>query len=142
MEIIERIIDYQFKNKNLLDLALTHASYAHKFGIKNNERLEFLGDSILGFIVADFLVKNFEDNEGVLTKLTQKRVNPKRTKHTAFTALVVVSLSYRCRVVVVFGAGLILFAYGGIKCISGVVVGSTFVSSLYHHISNSVFALV
>lgn len=69
MTELEKIIDYEFKNKNLLELALTHASYAHKFGTKNNERLEFLGDSVLGLIVAEFLVKNFEEDEGILTKM-------------------------------------------------------------------------
>lgn len=69
MEKLETIIGYEFKNKDLLNLALTHASYAHKFNTKNNERLEFLGDSILGFIVAEFLVKNFSEDEGVLTKM-------------------------------------------------------------------------
>jgi len=69
MKNFEELIGYQFKNKNLLDYALTHSSYAHRFGLKNNERLEFLGDSVLGFIVADFLVKNFENNEGILTKM-------------------------------------------------------------------------
>lgn len=69
MENIETIIGYKFQNKELLSIALTHSSYAHKFNVKNNERLEFLGDSILGFVVADFLVKNFSEDEGKLTKL-------------------------------------------------------------------------
>lgn len=69
MEEIEKIIGYSFKNKDLLNLALTHSSFAHKHNIKNNERLEFLGDSILGFVVADFLTKKFLEDEGKLTKL-------------------------------------------------------------------------
>lgn len=69
MEDIERVINYNFKNKDLLNLALTHSSFAHKNNLtKNNERLEFLGDSILGYIVAEFLVKNFTENEGKLSK--------------------------------------------------------------------------
>ena len=75
MEDIEKIIGYEFKDKKLLKVALTHSSFAHKFGKHNNERLEFLGDSILGFIVADFLLKNFEDNEGVLTKMRSSLVS-------------------------------------------------------------------
>lgn len=68
MEKIEEIIEYEFKDKALLNLATTHSSYAHKYNLENNERLEFLGDSILGFLVADFLYANFQENEGLLTK--------------------------------------------------------------------------
>ena len=75
MEEIEKIIGYSFKNKDLLNLALTHSSFAHKYNIKNNERLEFLGDSILGFVVADFLIKEFLEDEGKLTKLRAHMVS-------------------------------------------------------------------
>ncbi len=68
MEDIEKIINYSFKDKELLNIALTHSSFAHKYNLKNNERLEFLGDSILGFVVAEFLLKNFGEDEGKLTK--------------------------------------------------------------------------
>lgn len=68
MEDIEKIINYSFKDKELLSMALTHSSFAHKYNLKNNERLEFLGDSILGFVVAEFLLKNFGEDEGKLTK--------------------------------------------------------------------------
>lgn len=68
MEEIENIINYTFKNKDLLNVALTHSSFAHKYNLKNNERLEFLGDSILGFVIAEFLVNNFGEDEGKLTK--------------------------------------------------------------------------
>jgi len=68
MNNIEDIINYTFKNKELLMLAQTHSSFGHKFNTQNNERLEFLGDSILGFIVADFLINNFNEDEGLLTK--------------------------------------------------------------------------
>ena len=44
---LEKILNYNFKDKNLLELALTHRSFQGK----NNERLEFLGDSILNFII-------------------------------------------------------------------------------------------
>jgi ribonuclease-3 len=52
---IESKIGYTFKNKDLLIVAFTHKSYHAKNHNVNNERLEFLGDSILGFIVAEFL---------------------------------------------------------------------------------------
>ena len=70
LSIFEEKIGYQFQNKTLLQNALTHSSYANEKHLayeKNNERLEFLGDSILGFIIAEFLVKNIGDDEGVLT---------------------------------------------------------------------------
>ncbi len=75
MEELEKIIGYNFKDKSLLNVALTHSSFAHKFNQKNNERLEFLGDSILGFIIAEFLVKNIGDDEGVLTKMRASMVS-------------------------------------------------------------------
>lgn len=56
--------------KELLELALTHSSYAYEKGGENNERLEFLGDSILGFVVADYVFEHNQSfNEGNLTKL-------------------------------------------------------------------------
>lgn len=66
-------INYKFKNKVLLRKALTHSSYANEQRarhLQNNERLEFLGDSVLGFVTADYLYNEFPDlPEGELTKL-------------------------------------------------------------------------
>ena len=54
----------------LLELALTHSSYAYENNTLDNERLEFLGDSILGYIVAEYVFANHSDlNEGEMTKL-------------------------------------------------------------------------
>ncbi len=59
-------LTYQFQNPELLELALTHRSY----GPVNNERLEFLGDAILGMVVADVLFKTHSGvSEGALTRL-------------------------------------------------------------------------
>ena len=58
-------IGYFFKDKSLLDLALTHSSRSEK----NYERLEFLGDSILDFLVGEYFYKNCDDKEGKLTVL-------------------------------------------------------------------------
>ncbi len=72
MEALEKNLNYQFNNKELLLNALTHSSYANEVrnGITSNERLEFLGDSVLSVIVADYLYKNFSSlPEGELTKL-------------------------------------------------------------------------
>lgn len=58
MTELENSIGYKFKNIDLLETALNHSSYAnerHEQGVESYERLEFLGDSILGFVTADFL---------------------------------------------------------------------------------------
>jgi len=72
MEALEKKLGYTFKNKSLLLNALTHSSYANEArnGITSNERLEFLGDSVLSIIVSEFLYTKFPDiPEGELTKL-------------------------------------------------------------------------
>ncbi len=68
----EREIGYTFKNKKLLTEALTHSSYANegKKHLHNNERLEFLGDSVLSVIIAEHLFQHFKHiPEGELTRL-------------------------------------------------------------------------
>ena len=67
----EAIIGYNFKNKELLKTALTHSSYANENKLPHdNERLEFLGDSVLGFVTAEYLFAEFKSRpEGELTKL-------------------------------------------------------------------------
>ena len=70
-ELIKKI-GYEFKDESLLIRALTHSSYANESGGKfeSNERLEFLGDSVLGFITAEFFFAREQDlPEGELTKL-------------------------------------------------------------------------
>lgn len=76
MKELEKNIGYEFKDKELLRLALTHSSYANEKGNKrDNERLEFLGDSVLGFITAEYLFKSLSDRpEGELTKLRANAV--------------------------------------------------------------------
>ncbi len=72
MEQLQNNLGYQFKNPALLARALTHSSYANERHVDtgDNERLEFLGDSVLGFITAEYLFANHRDfPEGELTKL-------------------------------------------------------------------------
>lgn len=73
MEELQKKINYKFKDLRLLKEALTHSSYANEQKGKNircNERLEFLGDSILSIVVSDYIYKNCPDfPEGDLTKL-------------------------------------------------------------------------
>lgn len=74
----EKRLGYSFQNKALLENALTHSSYANEHrreGITSNERLEFLGDAILGLVVAEHLYKTHPDKpEGELTKLRAELV--------------------------------------------------------------------
>ncbi len=73
---VENKIGYSFKDKELLRQCFTHASY-HGDNKKrsDNERLEFLGDSILGFVVADYLYKNKHNDEGAMTEYKQSIVS-------------------------------------------------------------------
>lgn len=70
---LETAIGYHFHNISLLQNALTHSSYANERwhnGLLSNERLEFLGDSVLGMLVAEYLYRNFPDRpEGELTRM-------------------------------------------------------------------------
>ena len=72
MTALEEKLGYTFQNRQLLDNALTHSSWANenKNKLPSNERLEFLGDSILGMVVADHLYRNHPDlPEGELTRV-------------------------------------------------------------------------
>ncbi|MBQ9112838.1 MAG: ribonuclease III [Clostridia bacterium] len=75
ISILEKKIGYTFKNKELLKEALTHSSYAHELKTKKiyvecNERLEFLGDSVLSIVTSEFLFKKYRDlPEGDLTHI-------------------------------------------------------------------------
>ncbi len=70
---LENAIGYRFQNVTLLQNALTHSSYANERwhnSLLSNERLEFLGDSVLGMLVAEYLFRNFPNRpEGELTRM-------------------------------------------------------------------------
>ena len=67
---LEKSIGYEFKNKDLLKTALTHTSYAYENNVESNEKLEFLGDSILEFLSSKYLFNNYKDlKEGEMTKV-------------------------------------------------------------------------
>ncbi len=78
---LEEVLQYSIKNKNLFTEALSHRSYLQVSGDKynvTNERLEFLGDSVLNLVVGEFLFRNLPDaKEGDLTKLRARLVNRK-----------------------------------------------------------------
>ncbi len=64
------LLGHRFRDGSLLRAALTHPSWAVEHGGTDNERLEFLGDSVLSFVVAEYLYATFPDvPEGVLTKM-------------------------------------------------------------------------
>ena len=72
MKSLEEKLQYSFKNEKLLVNALTHSSYGNEArdGIPSNERLEFLGDSVLSIVVSEYIYKKFRNlPEGELTKL-------------------------------------------------------------------------
>ncbi len=73
IEQFETMIGYQYKDKSLLTLALTHSSYANErnYGrLANNERLEFLGDAVLELVSSEFIYSTYKEMpEGKMTKL-------------------------------------------------------------------------
>lgn len=73
MHPLEKIIQYKFKDQQLLTEALTHKSYKQPY---NNERLEFLGDAVLDLVVGEYLYKKFPTaHEGTLSKIRASLVN-------------------------------------------------------------------
>ncbi|MEF3280220.1 MAG: ribonuclease III [Elusimicrobiota bacterium] len=76
---LEKRIGYFFKDKKLIDKSLTHKSYSIERKILyNNERLEFLGDSVIGLIVSEYLIKKYsEKDEGYLSKIKSYMVSSK-----------------------------------------------------------------
>lgn len=73
---IEKQIGYTFKNKDLLKQAFTHSSFSNENKAESYERLEFLGDAVLNFVIAEELYRKFPDiNEGELTTSRAKLVS-------------------------------------------------------------------
>ncbi len=89
MSLLEQEIGYSFQDKNLLQEALTHSSYANEWKAKKktvicNERLEFLGDAVLSSVVSEYLFKTYGDlSEG---ELTQRRKAVVQSSALAFYA--------------------------------------------------------
>lgn len=84
---LEERLDYRFRDVDLLVTALTHRSYVNENrqpGVSDNERLEFLGDSVLGLCVSDLLIKKYVDgSEGDLTKMRSVLVGEKNLAQLA-----------------------------------------------------------
>lgn len=89
MQNLEKRIQYTFQDPSLLCEALNHSSYAneHRGGMESNERLEFLGDSVLGFVTAEYLFKKHPTlPEGELTRIRASLVC-EESLHKAAVAL-------------------------------------------------------
>jgi ribonuclease III len=84
---LEKRLAYTFRDINLLSTALTHRSYVNEnqqLSVSDNERFEFLGDSVLGLCVSDLLVKKYVNSpEGDLTKIRAALVNEKNLAQIA-----------------------------------------------------------
>lgn len=75
MQQLQEKLGYTFKNTELIGTALTHSSYANEHHCQSNERLEFIGDSILGMVVATYLFHRYpEMPEGKMTRLRAELV--------------------------------------------------------------------
>lgn len=76
---LSKQLGVRFSDLRLYDLALTHSSYANELNSPklNNQRLEYLGDSIIGFIVNDYLYRNFHLNEGQMARIKSVAVSEK-----------------------------------------------------------------
>ncbi len=80
---LENILEYNFKDSNLLNESLVHKSYDH---IHNNEKLEFLGDRVLGLIISKKLIQNYpNEKEGIIDKKFANLVNKKTCSNIAST---------------------------------------------------------
>src|SRR5271167_3080942 len=87
LETLQKKMRVSFKNQKFLELALTHTSFVHENKLpleQSNERLEFLGDAVLGVCMAEMLVSAFpEEAEGVLSKRRAALVNQKQLARLA-----------------------------------------------------------
>ena len=73
----EKIIGYKFKDKKLILKALTHSSYSNEHRVESNEKLEFLGDAVIEFIITERLYLEINEKEGDLSKIRANLVSEK-----------------------------------------------------------------
>ncbi|MCR4662661.1 MAG: ribonuclease III [Endomicrobiaceae bacterium] len=78
LEEVQKNLGYEFHDLNFLKIALTHRSYSSEYGLKYcNERMEFLGDSILSAVVSEYLYNKYSDDEGKLSQIKAQIVSAK-----------------------------------------------------------------
>src|ERR1700730_6209230 len=98
---VEERLGYRFKRRDILNRALTHKSYSHEArqdGVQDNETFEFLGDSVLGFVIGDLLFQRFPTlDEGALSKITAYLVSA--------SSLAVKARNYEMGEVIYLGVG-------------------------------------
>lgn len=75
LEKLESLIGYNFKDKKILNNALTHISFANENNVESYERLEFLGDAIIEMVVSEYIYHNLTVDAGTLTKLRASLVS-------------------------------------------------------------------
>lgn len=75
MNNLQQLIGYNYKDKSILKVALTHTSFAHENNCESYERLEYIGDALADFIVGEYLYKNFDLDAGELSKYRAKLVS-------------------------------------------------------------------
>jgi ribonuclease-3 len=77
LEAVEQAVGYQFRDRNLLETALQHSSFAHESeSLESNERLEFLGDAVIGLVIGHLLFEAHADwDEGELTRALHSLVD-------------------------------------------------------------------
>ncbi len=98
MKQLEKFFNLDFKDKDLLKMALTHSSYANENSCISNERLEFIGDAVLDLLMGKYLyLENKQFNEGDLTK--------KRAKHVCEAALVTYAKACNLKKYLFLGVG-------------------------------------
>ncbi|MDD4211238.1 MAG: ribonuclease III [Clostridia bacterium] len=91
---IESKLGYNFKNKELLNLAFTHSSYGNLNAEKSNERLEFLGDSVLHLSTTKYLYEKFDLAEGILSKIRSYVVSTKNLSQAVKQMQIIGFLKY------------------------------------------------
>lgn len=74
---VEKIIGYKFKDRALLQTAFIHSSYSNEHRVESNERLEFLGDAVIEFIITEILYLEFHGREGDMSKIRSLIVSEK-----------------------------------------------------------------
>ena len=78
LDVVQKNLGYEFHNLNFLKIALTHRSYSSEYGLKYcNERMEFLGDSVLSAVVSEYLYNKYCDDEGKLSQIKAQIVSAK-----------------------------------------------------------------
>jgi ribonuclease-3 len=92
IELLQERIGYQFGDRRILLQSLTHTSYGHEYlqtqpvALRDNERLEFLGDAILDVVVSDILLETYPSaNEGQLSKMRAAVVNEKTLAQVSYS---------------------------------------------------------